>query len=114
MVGGWWCDMVRISLSPLAVDCFYGRGGGHAYTRTQAVTHRSVLISPLWHIMRSGCARSQEGKVLVEKREWTSAMCVTKSGSCGECVCVCVCVCVGGGVDGERPVIDRLIDTPHH
>ena len=29
---------------------------------------RTVLISPLWHIMRKGCPRGQAGKVLVEKR----------------------------------------------
>ena len=36
---------------------------------------RSVLISPLWQSERKGCARAQLGKVLVEKREWTSARC---------------------------------------
>ena len=36
---------------------------------------RSVLISPLWQSERKGCARAQEGKVFVEKREWTSARC---------------------------------------
>ena len=36
---------------------------------------RSVLISPLWQSTRKGCARDHEGKVLVEKREWTSARC---------------------------------------
>ena len=35
---------------------------------------RMVLISPLWRIYRLGCALSQEGEVLVEKREWTRAM----------------------------------------
>jgi len=34
---------------------------------------RMVLISPLWRMMRFGCARFHEGVVLVEKREWTSA-----------------------------------------
>ena len=32
-----------------------------------------VLISPLWAISRLGWARSQEGLVLVENREWTMA-----------------------------------------
>jgi hypothetical protein len=30
---------------------------------------RSVLISPLWHIWRSGCALLHEGNVFVENRE---------------------------------------------
>src|SRR3954463_13007386 len=33
----------------------------------------SVLISPLCEMRRNGCARSHEGKVLVEKRECTIA-----------------------------------------
>ena len=33
----------------------------------------SVLISPLWAIMRYGCASGHDGKVLVEKRLCTSA-----------------------------------------
>jgi len=41
---------------------------------------RRVLISPLWHIIRRGWARSQEGKVLVLKRECTRAMWLWKSG----------------------------------
>ncbi len=35
---------------------------------------RMVLISPLCTINRLGCARSQLGLVLVEKREWTMAI----------------------------------------
>ncbi len=34
---------------------------------------RMVLISPLWQSRRNGCASAHVGKVLVEKREWTSA-----------------------------------------
>ncbi len=34
----------------------------------QLMLPRTVLISPLWAIMRKGCARSHVGKVLVEKR----------------------------------------------
>ena len=34
---------------------------------------RIVLISPLWAMRRLGWARSQDGLVLVEKREWTRA-----------------------------------------
>ena len=37
---------------------------------------RMVLISPLCAIMRYGCARSQLGVVLVEKRECTMAIAV--------------------------------------
>ena len=36
--------------------------------RIQFTFPRSVLISPLWHTSRNGCARSHVGKVLVEKR----------------------------------------------
>jgi hypothetical protein len=32
-----------------------------------------VLISPLWHSIRNGWARSQLGAVLVENREWKIA-----------------------------------------
>ena len=42
---------------------------------------RSVLISPLWAMKRYGCARSQDGNVLVEKRWWTSARAETNCGS---------------------------------
>ena len=35
---------------------------------------RKVLISPLWHIIRMGCARSHEGNVFVENLEWTNAI----------------------------------------
>ena len=43
---------------------------------------RSVLISPLWANIRSGCARSQLGNVLVLKRVCTSARYVSYSGLC--------------------------------
>ena len=39
----------------------------------QFMLPRRVLISPLCDMNRFGCALSQEGKVLVEKREWTMA-----------------------------------------
>ena len=42
---------------------------------------RRVLISPLWAIIRNGWARSQDGKVLVEKRWCTSASAVSIRGS---------------------------------
>ena len=42
---------------------------------------RMVLISPLWRMYRLGWARSQEGVVLVENREWTRAMALSQSGS---------------------------------
>ena len=42
---------------------------------------RTVLISPLWAMNRNGWASSQVGKVLVQKREWTSASALTMSGS---------------------------------
>ena len=41
--------------------------------RIQLTLPRSVLTSPLWAIIRYGWASSQLGKVLVEKRECTSA-----------------------------------------
>ena len=49
--------------------------------RIQLTLPRSVLISPLWAIMRYGCASSQLGNVFVEKREWTSARRVVKRSS---------------------------------
>ena len=42
---------------------------------------RMVLISPLWRISRLGCARSQLGKVFVEKRECTMAMALSPSSA---------------------------------
>ncbi|MBS1216012.1 MAG: hypothetical protein H6R20_986 [Proteobacteria bacterium] len=50
--------------------------------RSQFTLPRSVLISPLWAIMRNGCARSHVGNVLVEKRWCTSARAETTRGSC--------------------------------
>src|SRR5690606_39865349 len=41
-----------------------------------------VLISPLWAMYRKGCASFQEGKVLVEKRECTTASAETTRLSC--------------------------------
>ncbi len=41
----------------------------------------TVLISPLWATKRYGWASGQLGKVLVENREWTSAMAVAKRRS---------------------------------
>src|SRR5215468_11071781 len=48
----------------------------------QLLLPRSVLISPLWAIMRYGCASDQVGNVLVEKRWCTSASALSKSLSC--------------------------------
>ena len=42
----------------------------------------SVLISPLCAMKRNGCARSQVGKVLVEKRWWARASAEMKRLSC--------------------------------
>ncbi len=47
----------------------------------QARLPESVLISPLCAMKRNGWARSQDGKVFVEKREWTIARRVTVRGS---------------------------------
>ena len=46
----------------------------------------TVLISPLWAIIRNGCASSQAGNVLVEKRECTttSALAIRSSSSSGK------------------------------
>ncbi len=41
----------------------------------------TVLISPLWATKRYGWASGQLGKVLVEKREWTSATAVAQRRS---------------------------------
>ena len=50
--------------------------------RIQLMLPRRVLISPLCAMQRYGCARSQLGKVFVEKRECTSAMALSISGFC--------------------------------
>ena len=42
---------------------------------------RTVLISPLWATNRNGCARGQDGKVLVENRECTIAMALSARSS---------------------------------
>ena len=49
--------------------------------RIQLKLPARVLISPLWASRRSGWASSQLGKVLVEKREWTTASALCSSGS---------------------------------
>ena len=48
---------------------------------TQLTLPLTVLISPLCATRRYGCASSQAGKVLVEKRWWTSASAETVRGS---------------------------------
>ena len=50
--------------------------------RIQLMLPRSVLISPLWAIIRYGWASSQLGNVFVENRECTSASAVFVRGSC--------------------------------
>ena len=40
----------------------------------------TVLISPLWATNRYGWASGQDGKVFVEKREWTSPSALSISG----------------------------------
>ena len=47
----------------------------------QLMFPRSVLISPLWAIIRYGWARGHDGKVLVEKRWCTSASAESTRGS---------------------------------
>ncbi len=42
---------------------------------------RTVLISPLCATSRNGWASGQDGNVLVEKREWTSASSLAYRGS---------------------------------
>ena len=51
-----------------------GGPGQHAVARCPAM----VLISPLWHSMRKGWARSQVGSVLVEKRWWKMVKAASK------------------------------------
>src|SRR4051812_50042119 len=41
----------------------------------------TVLISPLWAIIRNGCASGHDGKVFVENRECTIASSVAKRRS---------------------------------
>ena len=57
----------------------YGDFSKPSRARIQFLFPRKVLISPLWHIWRSGCALLHEGNVFVLKREWTKARCVWKS-----------------------------------
>ena len=64
--------------------------------RIQLTLPRTVLISPLWAIIRSGWASSQLGAVLVEKREWTIAKVLASERSrrsgknCGSCGAVSI------------------------
>ena len=57
----------------------YGDFSKPSRARIQFLLPLKVLISPLWHIWRSGWALLQDGNVFVLKREWTSAKCVWKS-----------------------------------
>ena len=57
----------------------YGDFSSPSRARIQFLLPRNVLISPLWHIWRSGWALLQDGNVFVENREWTNAKCVWKS-----------------------------------
>ena len=59
----------------------FGEASCSSRARIQLRLPRSVLISPLCASMRYGCASSQLGKVLVEKREWTSASRLTTRSS---------------------------------
>ena len=57
----------------------YGDFSNPSLARIQFLFPLRVLISPLWHIWRSGWALLQDGNVFVENREWTKARCVWKS-----------------------------------
>ena len=62
----------------------FGRRGDDIRSSATPIQRKlplSVLISPLWQRKRYGCARDQDGKVFVEKREWTSANPVATFGS---------------------------------
>src|SRR5471032_2031491 len=48
----------------------------------QLMLPRKVLISPLCEMYRYGCARPQDGKVLVEKRECTIPIAEMTFASC--------------------------------
>lgn len=56
--------------SPNFCDCMLP-----SLDRAHALLPRTVLISPLWAAQRIGCARSHDGNVLVENREWTRQKC---------------------------------------
>ena len=60
--------MIRLRSSPNSSEA-----SCDSRARIQLALPRSVLISPLWAIIRNGCASVQLGKVLVLKRECTSA-----------------------------------------
>ncbi|CFW31542.1 Uncharacterised protein [Bordetella pertussis] len=62
--------------SPSTADCIMP-----SRARSQLKLPLTVLISPLWAIMRYGWASGQAGNVLVEKRWCTSASADTVRGS---------------------------------
>ncbi len=66
----------------------------------RSLPHRA-LISPLWHSVRKGWARSHVDSVLVEKRWWNTA------NARGERLVVEVEVEVGEGVGGREALVDH-------
>ena len=70
--------------------------------RIQLTLPISVLISPLWAITRYGCASSQLGNVLVEKRE-----CTTRHRA-GEALVLQVGVEAAQLVGDQHPLVDDV------
>src|SRR3954451_7827123 len=62
---------VQIGYSSSGVSPSSGLFSCDCRARIQLRLPLTVLISPLCAMLRNGCASGQDGKVLVEKREWT-------------------------------------------
>src|SRR4029453_9976440 len=69
---------VQIGYSSSGVSPSSGLANCDWRARIQLRLPLTVLISPLWAMVRNGCARGHDGKVFVEKREWTMASFVLK------------------------------------
>ncbi len=69
---------MQIGYSSSGVSPSSGLASWDWRARIQFLLPLTVLISPLWAMVRNGCASGQDGKVLVENREWTMASFVLK------------------------------------
>ena len=68
-------------MSPAADPGISGEASSASRAFIQFLLPRIVLISPLCAMNRYGCASGQDGNVLVENRECTSAMALSTRGS---------------------------------
>ena len=74
LMPGWMMGLICFTLPSVGVESTLSRAS------IQARLPRMVLISPLCANSRKGCARLQVGKVLVLKRECTTASPLVKYG----------------------------------